>query len=270
MNIEINGCSIHYKVIGEGQPVLCLHGFPEDHEVMVGCLEPVFRKVKGYQRIYLDLPGMGRSTAGETICCADDMLKLIQAFVQQVIGSKKFLLVGQSYGGYLSLGLTYVNPSDVEGLFLLCPCTVADRSKRNLPVKQLLETSKELVPADEEKEMFSDFLEMAVIATEATWMRYKQEIFSGLEKADEAFVSKYQRTGYGLSFESKFEAIVFDKPTVILTGRQDDCVGYQDAFRLMDSFSRGSFQVLDKAGHNLQIEQPALFSEAFSRWLSNF
>ncbi|WP_086347534.1 alpha/beta fold hydrolase [Candidatus Enterococcus clewellii] len=270
MKIEINGCSIHYRIIGEGKPVLCLHGFPEDHEVMVGCLEPVFRQVEGYQRIYLDLPGMGRSTAGEDVSCADNMLKLIQDFVHQVIGSQKFLLVGQSYGGYLSLGLTYSNSNAMEGLFLLCPCTVADRNKRNLPTKQLLERSKALVPTDAEKEKFSDFLEMAVIATEATWMRYKQEIFSGLERADEAFVTTYQKTGYELSFESEFEALVFDKPTMILTGRQDDCVGYQDAFRLMDSFSRGSFQVLDKAGHNLQIEQPALFSEAFSRWLRHF
>ena len=52
-----------------------------------------------------------------------------------------------------------------------------------------------------------------------------------------------------------------------ICGKQDKCVGYQDAWRLTESYSRATFSVLDMAGHNLQIEQPHLFNELVIDWL---
>ncbi|WP_321383788.1 alpha/beta hydrolase [uncultured Enterococcus sp.] len=268
MNIAINGCSIHYEIIGTGRPVLCLHGFPEDHEVVLHCLEPTFSVLDGYQRIYLDLPGMGKSTSSETIQTADDMLAIVQAFIQRVIKNEPYLLVGQSYGGYLSLGLTMIDHEKIDGLFLLCPCVKADRQHRTLPEKQLRESPQ--FPVEEtEAAAFSDFMEMAVIANEKTWASYKKDILPGLLRADEGFVTNYQANGYELSFESTFNTVDFDKPVTFLTGRQDDCVGYQDAFTLVPAFSRATFLVVDNAGHNLQIEQPVLFQETFKKWLTH-
>lgn len=53
----------------------------------------------------------------------------------------------------------------------------------------------------------------------------------------------------------------------ILTGRQDDSVGYLDQFGLLPRHPRASFAVLDVAGHNLQIEQPELFAALMREWL---
>lgn len=267
MKIEINGCSIHYKIRGMGQPILCIHGFPEDHEVMLNCVEPMFEKVDGYQRVYIDLPGMGKSTTSEAIQTADDMLAVVQQFAAQIFKTEKYLLVGQSYGGYLSLGMTVVDPNRVRGLFLLCPCVKADRRTRTLPKRELRQKNNFFIN-DEEKESFSDFLEMAVLANEDTWSRYKKDILPGLLRADSDFVDTYQTNGYELSFESDFEKFTYDKPTTFLTGKQDDCVGYQDAFQLLHSFSHASFLIIDDAGHNLQIEQPELFQDIFRKWLA--
>lgn len=268
MNIEINGCSIHYEIIGTGRPVVCLHGFPEDHEVMLHCTEPIFSALEGYQRIYLDLPGMGKSTSSEKIQTADDMLSTIQAFIYQVIKDEPYLLVGQSYGGYLSLGLMMIEQEKIDGLFLLCPCVKADRQKRTLPKRELRERTHFFID-ETETAAFSDFIEMAVIANERTWISYKKAILPGLLRADEAFVTNYQTNGYELSFETAFKTIQFDKPVTFLTGRQDDCVGYQDVFELVSTFSHATFLVVNNAGHNLQIEQPVLFQETFRKWLSH-
>ena len=46
---------------GSGLPLLALHGFPVDHRLMTGCLEPVFRPDDAIRRIYPDLPGLGAS-----------------------------------------------------------------------------------------------------------------------------------------------------------------------------------------------------------------
>jgi pimeloyl-ACP methyl ester carboxylesterase len=50
-------------------------------------------------------------------------------------------------------------------------------------------------------------------------------------------------------------------------GRQDDHVGYRDQWDLLEHYPRASFAVLDRAGHNLQQEQPVLFEALVEEWL---
>lgn len=52
------------------------------------------------------------------------------------------------------------------------------------------------------------------------------------------------------------------------TGRQDNVVGYHDAWRLIEDYPRATFAVLDMAGHNLQIEQPDVFNSLVDNWLN--
>lgn len=41
-----------------------LHGYSPDHRLMAGCMEPIFNKKSNYKRVYIDLPGMGKSYGG--------------------------------------------------------------------------------------------------------------------------------------------------------------------------------------------------------------
>jgi len=56
--------TVHYTDWGQGFPIIFLHGFGPDHRMMTGCMEPIFRGHEDFRRIYIDLPGMGK-TPGE-------------------------------------------------------------------------------------------------------------------------------------------------------------------------------------------------------------
>lgn len=99
---------------------------------------------------------------------------------------------------------------------------------------------------------------------EYTWLRYIQEILSGCRIGDEQFLKKVNDK-YGFSFE--IDQSDFIKPSFFLLGRQDSSVGYQDALKIINKYPRGTFAELDKAGHNLQIEQPQLFNSLVHEWL---
>jgi pimeloyl-ACP methyl ester carboxylesterase len=43
MECNIRGVKIYYESIGEGTPILMIHGWSPDHRLMKGCLEPVFQ-----------------------------------------------------------------------------------------------------------------------------------------------------------------------------------------------------------------------------------
>ena len=59
----------------------------------------------------------------------------------------------------------------------------------------------------------------------------------------------------------------YTQPTLMVMGRQDSVVGYRDHWKLIENYSRASFVILDKAGHNLQIEQAVLFDALVKEWL---
>jgi pimeloyl-ACP methyl ester carboxylesterase len=45
-------------------------------------------------------------------------------------------------------------------------------------------------------------------------------------------------------------------------------VGYEDAWKLLGCCPHATYAVLDRASHNLQIEQTELFSALVFEWLS--
>lgn len=103
-----------------------------------------------------------------------------------------------------------------------------------------------------------------VVLNEYTWLRYNNEIVSGIKISDEEFLNKVKKQ-YGFSF--KLDQFDFTKPSLFFLGRQDSTVGYKDALNLTDKYSRGTFTVLDTAGHNLQIDQPQIFNNVVNEWL---
>lgn len=84
--------------------------------------------------------------------------------------------------------------------------------------------------------------------------------------ADEAFLQKISQR-YSCSFDVGKLPQPFARPVVLLTGRQDHIAGYRDAWSLLENYPRGTFAVLDRAGHNVQIEQPQIFQALVGEWL---
>lgn len=58
-------------------------------------------------------------------------------------------------------------------------------------------------------------------------------------------------------------------PILIMTGKQDACVGYEDAVKVLKSYTRSTFLIVDGAGHNLQIEKETLFHDVVLHFLRN-
>lgn len=267
MECRINEKRVYYKDYGEGIPLLCLHGYAVEHKVLSHRLEPIFEAMPGYRRIYPDLPGMGRSSVSDAIQNADDMLDFLLEFIDQTIGSQEFLLAGESYGGYLALGLLKEIPQRLKGLLLVAPCVIPDSADRQLPPRQAVEKDKafieEIIGGD-----IADYLETAVVISGQTYRRYAEEILPGLKMSNKEFVEHYRDTGYAFSFNEQLKELHFDKPACMITGKQDHIVGYEDQWMFNKNFPRASFFLMDGAGHNLQLERPELFRAIVADWIS--
>ncbi|WP_283747491.1 alpha/beta fold hydrolase [Bacillus cereus] len=263
MICRIKDAEIYYEIVGEGKPVIIIHGCAPDHRLMKRCMESVFQKYEGYKRIYIDLPGMGKSNAPDWINSSDRIVEVLITFIEEIISAEEFLLVGESYGGYLARGILSKMFERVNGLLLVCPVVVAQPGKRLLPDKQVIVRDEEFLKTLTSTER-EEFCELAVVANEYTYKRFKEEIKPGLDVANNEFIERLQKN-YSLTLD--FHRKKYEKPVLLLAGRQDISVGYQDIVRIIEDYPRATLAVLDMAGHNLQIEQPDLFESLVWEWI---
>jgi len=265
---EYNGSVLCYKIIGEGFPILLIHGWGMDHHLMSGCMEPVFKSLTKakYRRIYIDLPGMGESIPGPSIKNSDDILLLLLAFINEVCEEQSFLLMGESYGGYLSRGIVHNLNDRVAGLILLCPLIISgyrEGKVESLIVKEKDENFLDTLSEEERK----GFEYLNVKLTKNVWNRFETDIVYGLNKRNVEFLEHKLEGAF--SFDVDSLKSTYKKPSLIIAGRQDTEVGYIDQFNLLSLYTEASYIVLNRAGHNMQIEQPEIFTHLVSDWLKD-
>ena len=268
MECAVRNVKIYYEIYGEGTPILMIHGWSPDHRLMKGCMEPIFQAMDtAWKRIYFDLPGMGKTKGEPWITGSDQMLDLVFDFIDTVIPNQHFIVAGESYGGYLARGIINKRPSIADGLLLICPLAVPERQKENGAQFQVFEKDDILLSSltEEERKYFEG---INVLQNKRVWARFKEEILSGLKIADYSFLENYLGQHVPFSFDVDALKRPYMKPTLMLTGRQDFMVGYRDLWQIIEMYPRASFILLDKAGHNLQIEQDILFAETVKEWLS--
>jgi pimeloyl-ACP methyl ester carboxylesterase len=232
-------------------------------------MEPVFQdRSDKWQRIYFDLPGMGRTKGVDWITNSDEILRFVLAFIDEMIPGEPYLMVGESYGGYLVRAAIRERLQDVEGMLLICPLVVAADEQRDVPPCSVLKRDSALQESlDEEERQFLDLF--LVNQNTEHWERFREEMLAGFEGGDEAFQTRIRskKESYTFTFDVDQATVPFEKPSLILTGRQDCLVGYRDAWELINNYPRSTFAVLDMAGHGLQIEQAVLFNALVNEWL---
>ncbi|MFX1584659.1 MAG: alpha/beta fold hydrolase [Promethearchaeota archaeon] len=266
MLCELENIKLYYEILGKGIPILMIHGFMPDHRVLKGCMEPIFQNRTGFKRIYFDLPGMGKTEGKELIQSSDEIFEIIIKFIKNIIPNEKFLIIGQSYGGYLTRGLLHKYYDEILGICLICPLIKPNLKDRDLPELTPIVKNPTLIKKLDPQNR-GEFEESAIIQSEYVWKRFKDEVLSGLKIADIKFLEKIYPNKYELSFDVDKLTIKFDRPTLFLLGRQDNSVGYRNALKIIENFPRASYIVLDKAGHLLQIEQKEIFNISVNEWL---
>lgn len=261
---------LNYEMYGEGIPVILLHGYGVDHRLMSGCLEGILSRDicgKNFRRIYPDLPGMGLTKATDWIKNADVMLEILMNFIKEIAGGP-FILIGESYGGYLARGIIKKMPGQVLAAMFLCPVIFPDYSLRSVPEFEIFEATDNLGSSGiGDADYYTDFKESMAVQTVHTWERFNLEAVSGIKLGDSIFMEDYQKNGYSFTFDPDDTDKPYVFPALFLTGRQDSCVGYSDACSILKNYKNGSMYILNRAGHNLQIDQEEQFEMITKRWL---
>jgi pimeloyl-ACP methyl ester carboxylesterase len=268
MECTLEKITVHYKTVGKGRPIVILHGSPGDHFHCMRAFEPTFEARTGWQRIYPDLPGQGKTPGMEWISNEDDIHRIVLDFVAAVVPDKTVTMAGYSYGGYHVQAVVHQRPDLVDGACLLSPATpylTTEEGQRTLP-RHVLFVEDETLYEGLEPDEIEMFKTAAVVQNQAGLFELKDGLRRAFKLADFEFINRI-RQNFAFSFDLSAHPEPFDRPSLIVTGRQDAFAGCRGSWEILDNYTRATFAVLDRAGHNIPFEQPRLWRALVDEWL---
>lgn len=135
--VNAKGTRIYYEAMGEGQPLVLIHGLNLDTRMWDGQFSEFAKK---YRVIRFDLRGMGKTQINdEPFSMYGDIHTLLTA-----LNVEQACLVGLSFGGYAAVEYILAHPEMVNGLVLVSAAlfNVPPSDERKLAAAQLNEVMK--------------------------------------------------------------------------------------------------------------------------------
>jgi len=266
MECYLQNITVHYTSIGEGRPILMLHGASLDYRHILNDMEPAFAQRRGWQRIYLDLPGHGRTPAPASIINQDDVLGVVLNFIDQVIPDQRFTLVGESWGGRLSRAVLAKRYNRVDGMCLIVTPIIRHDDE---PEPVVLVANPELVAeADALDPRVGEVMRSQPVQIREVLDWWVENSRPAKELWDRDFADRFfTEPNIQLSFDINQLPHPFPGPVLIVMGRQDPIVRYTDVWPIVETYPRATVALLDRAGHLAMVHQRTLFTALVNEWL---
>lgn len=123
-----NGWKLHYHVVGEGAPILFLHGsgpgasgWSNFHANAIALARA------GYQCILADSLGYGLSSKPTDVAYTLPVMSGAMVALMDQLGHQRFTIAGNSQGGAQAIRITLDHPERVERLILMAPGGLENR-----------------------------------------------------------------------------------------------------------------------------------------------
>lgn len=263
--LDAGGVRFAYESHGAGPAIVFLHGLPTDHRSISIAAEGAFDESSKWTRIYPDLPGTGATKANPAAKTADAYAGAIDAFVDAIAAAHggKVVLVGQSWGGYFALHYARQHPDRVAGLALVAPSM--RQGELTVPKPHVVVSEPDATEGAPPP-LAEAFREVATVHQKWVLQRMAERVAPGVRSADHSYLETVLATP--LTGEQTFFELKLAAPVLVVTGKQDSMVGYEDAWRLARELPRATFITLDRAAHALTIEQEPLYQLLLAEWLT--
>lgn len=242
--------TISYDVVGQGRPLLLLHGWGSQASVMHRLAVDLSDRYTCY---IPDLPGFGESPVPARPWSVDDYVDLVVAFVKQVAG-KPTDVIAHSFGGRILLKWA-ARPEEQQWLGKMAITGGAGlKPKRTFrfylrkTIASLLKAPFWLLPACYRHRA------LAWLRTTRAW--------KSLGSADYQAASGVMRQIFVKTISEYLEPCLprIHREILLVWGREDTAVPLEQAQRMEAGLKQGTLVVMDHAGHYAFLDQPVTFA----------
>jgi pimeloyl-ACP methyl ester carboxylesterase len=274
--VEINGLSVQYKEMGQGEPVfILLHGFGASEYSWREVMEPLskYGRVIAYDRPAFGLTErpMPGEWAGTNPYSIEGNVELLDGLMDE-LGVEKGILIGNSAGGGVAAAYALEHPEQVQGLVLVDPALGSGRGGRFpswlLPIMsspQLRNLGPLLVRSiagDSGDETIRLAWHDPALITQDVYEGYRRPL-----KADnwDKALYEFAIAANPVNYVDRLEEL--SMPVLVVTGDDDRIVPTDSSIQLAGKIPGAQLVVFDQCGHVPQEECPDQFMEAMLNFL---
>lgn len=262
LNISVNDFLFSYDDFGEGNiPIIFLHGFPFDKTMWRFQLD-FFKNT--HRIIALDIRGFGKSI-DETSAWSIDLFSEDLILLMDQLSIKKAIVCGLSMGGYIALNAIKRFPDRFEALVLCdtqCNADSPEVKKKRYNTIDDINMSGTIT--------FSDNFIKNVFYKDS--LENQKELVQQLKSvvlANSKYIITQGLTALAERTETCSTLNNITIPTLIICGREDTVTPLTQS-EFMHAAIRGSkLQVIDRAGHVSNLEQPLEFNRHLFSFLTD-
>lgn len=262
-SIETAGITTNYHDLGSGFPVLMIHGSGPGVSAYANW-RLVMPELSKHRRVLApDMAGFGfTQRKPDAVYNLDNWVKQAVAFID-AMQLPQVDLVGNSFGGALSLALAIRHPQRVRRLVLMGAAGVS------FPITPALDAIWGYEPSFESMRRIMDLFayDRNLVNDELARIRYEASIRPGFHESYSAmFPAPRQRWVESLASD---EAAIAALPheTLVVHGREDQVIPLENSLRLARLIPRSQLHVYGCCGHWTQIEHAARFAQLVGNFL---
>jgi proline iminopeptidase len=273
--MPIRDVSLFVKVIGQGYPLLIMHGGPGmDHTSML----PLQPCADQFTLIFYDHRCNGRSEGAQVSSMTWENLTADAEALRQRLGFEQWAVLGHSFGGMVALEYALRYPQRLSHLLLMDTCGDTRWVQQNAP-EMLAKRGYSPSAVEAARRFFNGQLKpgevfrAAVKFARAYYYRFSllamaRQVILGprVKMRPEAQIFGFSQLLTGWTVMDRLSEIKV--PTLVLAGRHDFQFPPEHQAILADRLPNAQLEIIERAGHNAPMERTAQVIEVVRRFLA--
>lgn len=250
--------TIYFSDTGKGRVVVLLHGFLGSHMLWK---QTIANLSASYRVIAIDLPGHGFTACFGYVHTMDLMAKSVKAVMDE-LKLKKYVIIGHSMGGYVSLAFADLYPDHLKGLCLYHSSAYADSEEK----KRDRSRSVNLVKANAKtytREVVKQLFATKNIKHLKEEIAFAQKIAATVSK--QAIIASLE----GMKDRPNRDVILgmVHYPVMMVVGELDNVLPYQQLLEQSELIQNKQMLYLEHDGHMGFLESPRVSNKAIRKFL---
>ncbi len=266
--VELPGAEVNYAEIGEGEPILFVHG-------LGGCwrnwLENLPYFGRSHRAIALDLPGFGHSPMPSWTIDMPAYGRLIHDFCEKLGIERVAAIVGNSMGGFVSTEAVIEEPSRFDRLVLVSAAGISFAEAEGRRLEAMVSTFEAAVPfLSGAREFWLSRPRTRNLAFGRVF-RYPNGVRPELlaEQMEPGirapgFPDAIRAIG---GYDTRHRLGEIEVPTMVVWGLSDHIVPVEAAIGYHRLIDGSRLEIFERTGHVPQMERPARFNALVDEFL---
>lgn len=267
--VQLPGAEVNYAEIGEGEPVLFIHG-------IAGCWKNWLENLPHFGRarraIALDLPGFGESPLPSWPIDMPAYGRLIHDFCERLGIDRVAALVGNSMGGFAATEAVIEDPTRFEKLVLVSAAGISFAEAKGRETSAFVHSVAAIGALARQPSAW--FLsrprtrEVGFGPLVNYPNRLRPELLS--EQVDPGIAAPgFPAAARSISgYDTRDRLPEIEAPTMVVWGLKDRIVPVEAAIGYHQMIADSRLEIFERTGHLLQLERPARFNALLEEFLT--